>query len=218
LGELGGDPAERTAERGRPLEPDPGNAGGGKTMKEKEKRFETKILTEIVVFAALSAVLYAIRPYTLPYGGSITLGSMVPVMWLALRRGVYVGVVAGVIFGIIALFIDIMFLGAASIIASPIQVILEYPIAFGVLGIAGVFQKKTVSYAEAGVALSIFIKFMIHYLVGAFIWVYVYEFPREWGQFIWPAIYNGSFLLIEYITSAILMAILVKRGTLEYAL
>jgi hypothetical protein len=30
LGELGGDPAERTAERRRPLEPDPGNAGGGK--------------------------------------------------------------------------------------------------------------------------------------------------------------------------------------------
>jgi len=32
LGELGGDPAERTAERGRPLEPDPGNAGGGKDL------------------------------------------------------------------------------------------------------------------------------------------------------------------------------------------
>ncbi|MBS7616925.1 energy-coupled thiamine transporter ThiT [Candidatus Bathyarchaeota archaeon] len=187
-------------------------------MKEKGNKFETKVLTEIVVFAALSAVLYAIRPYTLPYGGSITLGSMVPVMWLSLRRGVYVGVVAGVLFGIIALFIDVMFLGVASIIASPVQVILEYPIAFGVLGIAGVFHKKTVGYAEAGVALSIFLKFMIHYLVGAFIWVYVYAFPPEWGQFLWPAIYNGSFLLIEYIISAVLMAILVKRGTLEYAL
>jgi NCS1 family nucleobase:cation symporter-1 len=38
LGELGGDPAERTAERRRPLEPDPGNAGGGKTMGEGSKR------------------------------------------------------------------------------------------------------------------------------------------------------------------------------------
>jgi thiamine transporter len=190
----------------------------GKTVKEKGNIFETKILAEIVVFAALSAVLYTIRLYTLPYGGSITLCSMVPVMWLALRRGVYVGVVAGAIFGIIALFIDVMFLGASSVIASPIQVILEYPIAFGVLGFAGVFHRKTVGYAEVGVTLSIFIKFMIHYLVGAFIWVYVYTFPSEWGQFLWPAIYNGSFLLIEYITSAILMAILVKMGTLEYAL
>ncbi|MEM3642145.1 MAG: energy-coupled thiamine transporter ThiT, partial [Candidatus Bathyarchaeia archaeon] len=122
-------------------------------MKEKETTFETKILTEIAVFAALSAVLYAIRPFTLPYGGSITLGSMVPVMWLSMRRGVYVGLITGAIFGILALFIDVMFLGAASIIASPIQVILEYPIAFGVLGLAGIFHKKTVGFAEAGVAL-----------------------------------------------------------------
>jgi thiamine transporter len=188
----------------------------GKTMNEKS--IETRVLTEIVVFAALSGALYAIRPYTLPYGGSVTLGSMVPVMWLSMRRGVRVGLLAGAIFGGLALFIDILFLGAASIIASPIQVILEYPIAFGVLGLAGIFQKKTVGFAEAGVALSIFIKFLIHYLVGAFIWVYVYEFPPEWGQFLWPAIYNGSFLLVEYIISAVLIAILVKRGTLEYAL
>ena len=188
----------------------------GKTV--NEKKLETKVFVEIIVFAALSAVLYAIRPYTLPYGGSVTLGSMVPVMWLSMRRGVRAGILAGFIFGILALFIDIMFLGAANIIASPIQVILEYPIAFGVLGLAGIFHKKTVGFAEAGVALSIFIKFLIHYLVGAFIWVYVYEFPPEWGQFLWPAIYNGSFLLVEYVISAVLIAILVKRGTLEYAL
>ena len=187
-------------------------------MNETKTKFKTKVLAEIIVFAALSAVLYTIRPYTLPFGGSITLGSMVPVMWLSMRRGVYVGFIVGAIFGILALFIDVMFLGAASIIATPIQALLEYPIAFGVLGLAGVFHKKTVCVAEVGVALSVFIKFLIHYLVGAFIWVNVYEFPPEWGQFLWPAIYNGSFLLVEFIISAILIAILVKRGTLEYAL
>ena len=187
-------------------------------MTEKSNmRFQTKILAEIIVIAALSAVLYTVRPYTLPFGGSITLGSMVPVIWLAMRRGVYVGFVAGAIFGILALFIDIMFLGAASIIATPLQVFLEYPIAFGVLGLAGIFHKKSVGFAEAGVAISIFIKFLIHYLVGAFIWVNVYQFPPEWGQYLWPLIYNGSFLLVEFVISAILIAILVKRGTLEYA-
>ena len=42
LGELGGDPAERTAERGRPLEPDPGNTGGGKD-REQAGAFQTSL-------------------------------------------------------------------------------------------------------------------------------------------------------------------------------
>ena len=187
-------------------------------MKKIETISSTKILAEIIVFSALSGALYVFRPFSLIYGGSVTLGSMVPVMWLSMRRGVRVGVISGLVFGILALFIDMLLVGAANIIASPIQVILEYPVAFGVLGIAGVFHRKTVGFAVAGAGLAIFVKFMIHYLVGAFIWVYVYEFPSEWGQFLWPAVYNGSFLLVEFIISSILMVLLVKRGTLEYQL
>ena len=148
----------------------------------------------------------------------MTLGSMVPVMWLSMRRGINVGITCGVIFGILALFIDMLLVGAANIIASPVQVILEYPMAFGVLGITGIFHKKIVGFAIVGVGLSLFLKFIIHFFVGAFIWVYVYSFPPEWGQFLWPAVYNGSFLLVEFITSSILMALLVKRGTLTYYL
>ena len=179
---------------------------------------ETRILVETIVFAALSAVLYTIRPYTLPFGGSVTLGSMVPVMWLSLRRGVRVGVVSGAIFGVLALLIDVMFLGASSIVATPVQVILEYPVAFGVLGLTGVFHKKTVAPAIAGASISVFVKFLIHYFVGTFVWVTVYQFPPEWGQFLWPAVYNGSFLLLEFIISVVLIAALVKTKTLEYGL
>jgi len=187
-------------------------------MTESKTRFQTKILAEIAIFSALSAVLYALRPFTLPYGGSITLGSMVPVVWLSLRRGIYIGFVAGVIFGVLALFIDVMLVGASNIIVTPIQVILEYPIAFGALGLAGMFHKKSVIYAEVGLAISVFIKFLIHYFVGVFIWVYVYPFPVEWGRYLWPLVYNGSFLLVEFVITAILIAILVKRGTVEYSL
>lgn len=187
-------------------------------MNIKKISHRTKILAEMTVFAALSAVLYAIRPYTLPFGGSITLGSMVPVMWLSLRRGVRVGIASGATFGVLALLIDIMFLGASSIIASPVQAILEYPVAFGILGLTGMFHRNTVTFAVAGAAISVFVKFLIHYFVGVFIWFYVYAFPAEWGQWLWPAVYNGSFLAVEFIISAIFLIILVKRGTLEYAL
>jgi thiamine transporter len=180
--------------------------------------FETRILAEVIVFSALSAVLYTVRPFTLPYGGAVTLGSMVPTMWLSLRRGVRVGVIAGAVFGILALFIDILLLGASAIIATPIQAVIEYPIAFGLIGLTGTFHRKTVSFATAGAALSVFLRFLVHYFVGVFVWYYVYAFPAGYGQYVWPLVYNGSFLIVELIISAILLAILVRRGTLDYRL
>jgi len=187
-------------------------------MQKTNTIFQTKILAEIVVFSALSAVLYMIRPFTLPYGGSVTLGSMVPTMWLSLRRGVRVGVITGIVFGILALFIDVLFLGAAAVIATPLQAVLEYPVAFGLIGLTGMFYKKTVSFATAGAAVSVFLRFLVHYFVGVFVWYYVYAFPAGYGQYVWPAVYNGSFLIVEFIISAILLAILVRRGTLDYRL
>jgi thiamine transporter len=186
----------------------------GKNMNEIKTRFSTKVLAEIIVFSALSAALYIIRPFSMPYGGAVTLGSMVPVMWLSLRRGVYAGIIAGTLFGIMALPIDMILL-PYSPIATPIQAVSEYPIAFGALGLAGIFHKKTVVFAIAGVAVSVLIKFLVHYFVGVFIWYYIYEFPA-FGQYIYPAVYNGLFLVPEFIISAILIVLLVKRRTLEY--
>ena len=187
-------------------------------MSESKKSSHTRIFAEIVVFSALAAVLYAVRPFSLPFGGAITLGSMVPVMFLSLRRGIRVGVIAGAVFGALALPIDVVTLGASNIIVSPQQVFLEYPVAFGVLGLTGIFHRKTVRFAIAGAAISVFVKFLIHYFVGVYVWYYVYSFPEGYGQYVFPAVYNGSFLLVELIISAVLLAVLVKRGTLDYAL
>jgi thiamine transporter len=187
-------------------------------MTESKKSSNTRIFAEIVVFSALSAVLYAVRPFSLPFGGAVTLGSMVPVMFLSLRRGIRVGVIAGAIFGALALPIDVITLGASSIIVTPLQVFLEYPLAFGIIGLTGMFHRKTVLFAVAGAGINVFIRFLVHYFVGVYVWYYVYAFPAGYGQYVWPAVYNGSFLLVEFIISAVLLAVLVKRGTLDYAL
>jgi thiamine transporter len=200
------------------MEPDPDNTGGGNDMKTQETSSDTKVLVEIIVFSALSAALYAVRPFTLPFGGSITLGSMVPVMWLSLRRGFRIGMITGAIFGGIALFEDLILVGAANIIATPLQAALEYPIAFGVIGLTGLFRNKSAVVAVAGAGFSVFIRFLIHYFVGVFVWANVYSFPPEWGLWLWPAVYNGSFLAVEFIICAILLFALVKKGTLQYRL
>jgi len=143
---------------------------------------------------------------------------MVPTMWLSLRRGIRVGIIAGAIYGILALFIDMLFLGASAIIATPLQAVLEYPLAFGLIGLTGIFHKKTFAFGLAGAGLSVFLRFLVHYFLGVFIWYYVYAFPAQYGQYVWPAVYNGSFLLVEFIISMVILAILVRRGTLDYRL
>jgi len=185
-------------------------------MSEKSNaKFQTRILAEIIVFGALSGALYTIRPFSLPYGGSITLGSMVPVMWLSLRRGARVGVVAGILFGLIALPIDVILL-PYSPITNPIQVFLEYPIAFGVLGLAGIFRKRSLVFAITGVGIGIFIKFLLHFTAGLLFWQW--SFPSGWNSVVYSAVYNASFLIPEFIVSALLIGILVKKRTIEYAL
>jgi len=184
-------------------------------MNEGKTSFETKVLAEIVVFASLSAALYTMRPFSLPYGGSVTLGSMVPVMWLALRRGVRVGFIAGAIFGSAALIIDVLLL-PYSPITNPLQVFIEYPIAFGVLGLAGLFRKRSVTFAIVGVGIGVFVKFLLHFIAGIVFWYYTV--PEGWNVAVYSAVYNGSFLLPEFVINAILIFILVKKKTLEYGL
>jgi thiamine transporter len=96
-------------------------------------------------------------------------------------------------------------------------VFLEYPLAFGVLGLAGLFHRKTIAFVMAGVGISVFVKFLLHVFAGYVFWPLIYGFPPEWG-ILWPIVYNGSFLIIEFIISAILIYILVRKGTLNYAL
>jgi thiamine transporter len=118
----------------------------------------------------------------------------------------------------LALFLDILFLGASSVVVTPVQAFFEYPFACMLLGLAGIFHRKTVWFAMTGAALAVFLKFLVHYFAGVFVWYYVYAFPEGYGQWIWPAVYNGSFLIVEFIISAIILAILVQRGTLDYRL
>ncbi len=90
-----------------------------------------RLLVEIALTVALSAVLslVAVRLPINFAGGTVSL-SMVPILVLALRRGVVPGVIAGVLFGCVDYMIEPFFV-------APAQVLLDYPIAFGALGLAG---------------------------------------------------------------------------------
>jgi thiamine transporter len=170
---------------------------------------QTRVLAEIVVFAALSCVLYVVTlPFlTLPYGGSITAGSMVPILWLALRRGPRVGIIGGIIFGLVALPIDVIRLPYSPIAPNPVSILFDYPIAFGMIGLAGLFKDRPL----VGVTVASVAKFLAHFVSGIAFW---YMFAPVHPA-VWSAIYNGSFMIGEFIIGTILMYILVKKKILE---
>jgi len=165
-------------------------------------KIQTKIIAEIAVVVALSYALNLIVLFRMPQGGSVTVVSMVPILWLALRRGTKIGVLAGVIFGLV----DLM---PTPFVVHPVQFLLDYPLAFGSLGLAGLFQKHPI----AGVVTGIFGRFVCHFVSGV-VFFAMYT-PAGMNPAVYSAIYNGSYLVVELVFSIVIMYVLVRRGVVS---
>jgi thiamine transporter len=174
----------------------------GKELNESKRKFSTKIIAEMVVFVALATVLSYIKIFSLPQGGSVTAASMVPILWLALRRGPKVGLFAATVYGLVQLVIE-------PYIFHPAQVLLDYPIAFGMLGLAGFFQKRPF----LGVNIGIIGRFLAHFLSGI---VFFADYaPEGMHPAIYSAVYNGGYLLAELVMSIYIAYLLQESKVLK---
>jgi thiamine transporter len=165
-------------------------------------KIQTKILAEMATAVALAYALSLIVPFRLPQGGSITVVSMIPILWFALRRGPKMGMLEGIVYGFVRTL-------RQPFIVHPVQFLLDYPLAFGALGLAGLFKK----YPIAGVTVGIAGRFVCHFLSGViFFWMYA---PPEMNPAVYSAIYNGSYLAVELVFSTIVMYVLARRGVID---
>jgi thiamine transporter len=167
--------------------------------------FNTRVLAEMAVLVALSAVLFNFKLYTFPQGGEVTLGSMTPILLLALRRGVKAGVVAGVIFSFIVLALE-------PFVYYPVQYLLDYPLAFGALGLAGLFKNKGAAGALAGVALGIGGRFLCHFLSGIVFFASYAQAAGYSNAELYSIVYNASYLVPELVISATIILGLARVG------
>ena len=170
--------------------------------KEYTSNSTSRVLAEISIFVALATALSFIIVYALPEGGSITAASMVPILWLALRRGPKVGIVAGVLYGFIQLAI-------MPYVIDPVQLLLDYPLAFGVLGLAGFFSNKPIIGAAVGISG----RFVMHFVAGVVYWAPVYA--PTLNPLAYSAVYNASYLLPELIISGFVLYLLQKSKVLR---
>jgi thiamine transporter len=160
---------------------------------------DTRVLTEAALAVALSFVLGFIVLFKMPFGGSVSL-EMIPLILLSLRQGWRVGVVAGAAYGLLDLVID-------PYVVHPLQLLLDYPLAFGALGLAGLF-KPTVRGAVLGATVAVFARFVCHFLSGVIF--FASYAPKGWNPYLYSAAYNAAYLVPSLAIAIVVTVVLLK--------
>lgn len=178
----------------------------GLVSKNRRRRFSTRQLVFCGAAMALSFVTSYIKLFSLPYGGSVTLFSMLFICLIGYWYGLSAGITTGLAYGILQ-FLQEPF------VLSPFQVCCDYVLAFAGLGLAGVFSKSKNGLLK-GYILGILVRGFFHTLGGYLYWMdYMPEdFPQALST-LYPVIYNYSFILAEgAITLVVLAMPPVKKG------
>lgn len=178
--------------------------------------FKIRKLTHSAMMIALSTVLSMFAVYKMPNGGSVTFASMAPIIVIALLYETKWAVLTSFCHALLQLFIGFYAPPTQDLLSFVLVILLDYIIAFTVLGLAGViarrFPSKTFGAAFATVAV-ILVRLCCSFLSGILIWgVYA---PPEIPVWIYSITYNASYMIPEAIITAAVVALLVKYAPLE---
>lgn len=166
-------------------------------------RSDSLRLTESAVLLAFAAVLSVVRLIDLPYGGSVTAASMLPVIIIAYRHGTRWGLFSALAFSLIQGLTGInSILYGATLIAVLAIIGLDYLLAFTVLGLGGVFRKPGRSQVAAlmmGTLLTCVLRYVAHVVSGATVWA---EFNyTELPTVLYSLVYNATYMIPETIVT-----------------
>lgn len=128
--------------------------------------FTTREMAYAAISLALAFALSYVKFFAMPQGGSVTLASMLPIMLFSYMFGIKKGIIVGAIYGVLQAIQE-------PEIIHPAQFFLDYPIAFAMLGLAGIFKelniiKKPVAAFTAGAVLAGVMRYFSHVFSGIF--------------------------------------------------
>ena len=151
------------------------------------KNLSTKHLVFSAVAIALAFVTSNIKLFKMPMGGSITLFSMFFITLIGYWYGPVIGILTGVSYGLLQMFID------PYIVSLP-QLLVDYPLAFGALGISGFFRNKKQSLITGYIA-GVLGRYFFAVLSGViFFGMYA---PETMSPLTYSLAYNGGYLAAE---------------------
>jgi len=155
-------------------------------IKVKHIKFTSRLIAHIALAVAMSVILQFFKLFELPFGGSATLASMLPIILISFIYGPIIGIFTGFVYGILNFVIG------PSYIVHPIQVLFDYTLPFMAMGLAGFFKNN--KFVAIGIAF--FVKFIFHYIAGIIFWG---SYAAEWNMTpaIYSLVYNGSYVLAD---------------------
>ena len=158
-------------------------------------RFTTNMLINVALMLALTIVLHQLRLFHMPQGGSVTLGAMVPLLFLTYRYGAGIGCLAGFVYGMINLMQD-------AFIVHPLQVLFDYPLPYMALAIAAAVPGRI----YLGAALAFAARFLCHYVSGV---VFFASYaPPDMSPYLYALVFNATYLVPEAIICLVVLRVL----------
>lgn len=172
------------------------------------KKQTLSTLTESAIMIALATVLSFVKLLDLPYGGSITVGSMFPMIVLSYRHGLKSGLLTGLAYSVIQLLTGLGTLSyATSWQAAVAIVLLDYIVAFSMTGLAVlgryIFKKNQTAGLISGAVIVCVLRYICHVISGCTVWAGV-SIPDTDGL-IYSLSYNATYMIPE---TLVLVAIL----------
>lgn len=180
-----------------------------KSTVSAKKGFSAKQLVFCAAALALGFATSFIKIVPMPWGGSVTLCSMLFVTLIGYWYGPKIGLVAGFAYGLLQFVQD-----GGSYILSPLQACLDYIVAFAALGLSGLFYKKSNGLLK-GYLFAIFARGVFHTIGGYLYWMdYMPEnFPSSLAA-IYPIAYNYAYILAEGLITIVILSLPPVKGAM----
>lgn len=183
---------------------------------DEQKTYDSRALTYAAVCIAASFALSYVKFFSLPQGGSITFASMLPLALYSYMFGLRRGVVAGLVYGLLQFVQSPQYY-------EPMQALLDYPIAFAAIGVAGIGRKmkflggKTVAEFCVGATIAVSLRYVAHFLSGYFVFNSWAAYWGEWyaaHPFVYSAVYN-LFLFVELAVLLVIAVVLLQSKSVK---
>ena len=179
----------------------------------------TKKLTASALLIALATVLMWVSkliPSPWLQGGSVTLASMVPIIMVGIMFGTKWGLCSSLAYALIQMMFGFYPPPTQTFLYFVLVVLLDYVLAFGVLGLSGVFcslvGKKSIAIPISAFTVTL-LRYICHIISGILIWgVYA---PEGQGVLIYSIVYNGTYMIPEIIISTVVTTIIMKSQILK---
>lgn len=171
--------------------------------KKERKRMNAKQLAFCAMVIALGTVTSMMKVFEFPFGGAVTLFSMLFVCLAGYFYGPATGILTAVAYGVLQFLVD-------PYILFPAQVLVDYILAFGALGLSGFFYRSKNGLVK-GYLLGICGRYVFSVISG---WIFFGEYAWEgWGALPYSLAYNGAYIFAEGVITVIILAIpAVSRG------